>query len=63
LLLPLLPNPEEEIDLYHPFIPPKPDFLKRRSALMTLREKMTISKTNSAIGNGKIKDSKNAKPK
>ena len=48
LLFPL-PNAEEENDLYHPFIPPIPAFLKRLSALMMLSEIKTISKSISAI--------------
>ena len=48
LLLPL-PNAGEVIDLYHPFIPPTPAFLKRLSALMILSEINTISKIISAI--------------
>ena len=55
LLLLLGPNPDEDNDLYHPFIPPTPAFLKRISALMILTEKMTMSKTTNAIGNGKSK--------
>ena len=49
LLLPLPPVEEEENDLYHPFIPPTPAFLKRLSALIILSENKTISKIISAI--------------
>jgi hypothetical protein len=51
------PDSKEEKDLYQPFIPPIPAFLNAISALMTLREKMTISETTNDIGNGKTKDS------
>ena len=63
LLLLLGSNPDEDNDLYHPFIPPTPVFLKRISALMILTEKMTMSKTPNAIGNGKSKDSTVAIPR
>ena len=52
----LCPNPDEDSDLYLPFIPPRPAFLKRNSALIILHEKITISITPSAYGNGKSKD-------
>ena len=63
LLLLLCPNPDEENDLYHPFIPPTPAFLKRISALKILTEKMTMSKTPNPIGNGKMKDTSAAIPR
>ena len=63
LLLLLCPNPDEENDLYHPFIPPTPVFLKRISALTILTEKMTMSKTPNPIGNGKMKDTSAAIPR
>ena len=55
-LLLFCPNPDEDNDLYLPFIPPTPAFLKRISALIILLEKITISMTPSAYGNGKSKE-------
>lgn len=63
LLLPLCPNADEENDLYHPFIPPTPVFLKRISALTILIEKMAMSMTPNPIGNGKMKDTSAAIPR
>jgi hypothetical protein len=63
LLLLLCPNPDEENDLYHPFIPPTPAFLKRISVLTILSENKTTSKTNRAIGNGRTTDKKVAIPR
>ena len=62
LLLPCT-NPDEENDLYHPFIPPTPFFLKRISALTILIEKMIMSMTPNPIGNGKMKDTSAAIPR
>jgi hypothetical protein len=50
------PNPEEEKDLNKAFIPPIPAFLNVISALMILRQKITINETTNDIGNGKTKD-------
>jgi hypothetical protein len=50
------PDPEEEKDLNKPFIPPIPAFLNVISALMILRQKITINETTNDIGNGKTKD-------
>jgi hypothetical protein len=42
--------------LYQPLIPPIPAFFIAISALMTLRDKMTIIETTNDIGNGKTRD-------
>lgn len=63
LSLVLCPNPDEESDLYHPFIPPTPAFLNRISALTILTEKMIMSNTPNPIGNGKLKDTSAAIPR